>query len=1033
MKKTILMMLLLAFMLQNAWAQTKPISGIVSDARGELLVGVTVVIKGTTTGTVTNESGEYSISAKNGDVLVFRFIGMSTQEVEVGEQNSIDVIMASSNVALEEVVAVGYGVKKRATITGSVASVNNDEIITTKNENVVNMLSGKVSGVRIRQFSSEPGLFNSSIDIRGFGAPLVIIDGVPRDNMARLDPEDIENISVIKDASAAVYGSRAANGVVIITTKKGTETGPAELNYSGNMSWQMPSNYPDLVDAPDWMTLSNEKQKHNVDQSDIIPRYSQEEIESWRNGTNISTNWKDEVMRNSAPQTAHTLSVRGGNDAVTYYSSIGYQYQGSFLQTDAINYEKYNIRSNISAKITDNIHFDLNLSGLMDERGSSTFGSGNIVRSMWLHRPMDKVYYDEESEKYQMMDWNVIENPVAMMDRDLVGENTNKSKWLQSTMSITYDVPFVKGLSVAPMFSYDYTMNDDKNYSKRFTLYLPTGVEYNLNNQASGNSRVNRYFYGKTSTLWQFKLAYERQFGDHAVSAMNLFENSHYEGDNFNASRYLVLPLSELFAGMSENQEAGQSTDSAVLYDFANQASVGRISYDYKGKYLAEFSYRYEGSSKFPENSRWGFFPSVSAGWRVSEESFWKNSTLNFINSLKFRASYGKTGDDGALAYQFINGYQYPGPGDPNALPAGYNFGDSFVSSSVSTGLANKAITWFEAKTLNIGIDAIAWNGLLGATVEYFNRDRSGLLATRVASLPGIVGANLPQENLNSDQTQGFELELSHVNRVGDFNYQVRGNFSFTRLKTKYYEMAEMGNSYQNWRGGLNNRYNDMWWGYEGNGRIENWDEIYYNPIFVGRGTLPGDYEYLDWNGDGRIDDYDVHPIANVGQVPLINYGLTLSGQWKGLDVTMVWQGSGRKYLAPQEFLYEPLWAGTNAISDFVDRWHPADPTADPYNPAIDWLTGDHGYTGSNPIPSSEFNVQDASYLRLKSLEIGYNLPKNILSTVNLKNVRFYISTYNLLTFTKLKYMDPEFNTDGFYGYQYPINKSVTMGLNVKF
>jgi TonB-linked SusC/RagA family outer membrane protein len=1017
---------------------------VTSSDEGSPLPGVNVVIKGTTQGTTTDSDGKYTLQVPDGDaVLIFSFIGFVSQEIVVGSKTVVNVSLVPDIEQLGEVVVVAYGTQKKETLTGAVSAVTNKEIVTTRNENVQNMLTGKIPGLRVRQNSSEPGQFNNSIDIRGFGAPLVVVDGIPRDNMARIDPEDIESISVVKDASAAVFGSRAANGVILITTKKGTKTGEPSITYSGNMAWQVPSNYPDLVDAAEWMTLYNERDRHNVDNSNPTLKYSPEDIESYRNGTNVSTNWKDAVMRNSAPQTQHTLSATGGTDKITYYTSAGYQYQGSFLQTDAINYEKFTLRSNISAQVSKNIQFELNLSGLSDKREASPYGSNDIIRAMWLQRPMDKVWYNEEAKQYGMMDWNVILNPVAMMDKELVGENAYQSKWFQSNASLTYNVPFVDGLSLKGLYSYDYTMNDNKEYTKAYTLYLPTGTAYQANTQTRGNSRTSRFFYSKNASLWRLQIAFERQFGNHFVSVMNLLENSHYQGDNFYGRRYGVLPLDEIFAGITENQEILQSTSAGSLYDYANRASVGRASYNFKNKYLAEFSYRYEGSSKFPKDNRWGFFPAVSAGWRISGEPFWENnSSLNFIDNLKLRGSYGITGDDSGLTYQFVTGYQYPvSGGSRTGLPAGYIFGNSFVSGAASTGLANSAITWYKAKTTNIGLDVDAWDGLLGATVEYFVRDRSGLLATRVQSLPGIVGANLPQENLNSDQNRGFEIELRHANRIGEIAYQVKGNISYTRIRTKYYEMAKAGNSYLNWRNGLNDRNNNVWWGYAGDGRMTNWDDIYYNPVYIGRGSVPGDYQYLDWNGDGWISDLDVHPLATNGQVPLVNYGITLSAQWKGLDLTMLWQGAGKKYVLAREFLYQPLWSNTNALTDFTDRWHPADPNADPYDPATEWVSGEYGYTGSSPNASSDFNIQNAAYVRLKSLEIGYTLPSKILGRSSLQNVRIYANAYNLLTFTKLKYMDPEFYmtnditksglTD--LGYNYPINKSYSIGLTVKF
>lgn len=1027
----------------HATAQQIVVTGTVTSADdGASLPGVNVVIKGSTQGTTTDIDGKYTLQVPNSEtVLTFSFIGYVSQEVRVGSQSVINVALAADVQQLGEIVVVGYGTQKKETLTGSVTAIKSEEILTTKNEDVQNMLAGKVAGLRVVQNSSEPGQFNTAIDIRGFGNPLIVIDGIPRNNMPRLDPNDIESVSVVKDGAAAVYGSRAANGVIIITTKRGTSDGQPSITYSGTMSWQVPSNYPELVDAADWMTLFNERDRHNVDNLNVVPRYTPEEIQSYRDGTNKSTDWRDAVMRTSAPQTQHNISASGGNDKINYYASLGYLNQGSFLKTNAINYEKFNFRSNVSGKVSDNLRFDLNLAGLTDERQSSPYGSNDIVRAMWLHRPMDQIYYDEEAGQYGMMDWNVIPNPVAMMDKDLVGENSYTSKWFQSSASLTYDMPFLKGLSFQAMYSYDYTLNDNKEYLKTYDLYQPNGTASTQNILQAGNSRVSRYFYGKNANLSQVRLQFERTFGDHYINAMNLYEYSRYVGDNFYGRRYAVLPLPQIFAGITENQEILQSTDRGALYDYANAASVGRVVYDYKGKYLAEFSYRYEGSSKFPESHRWGFFPNVSAGWRISEEAFWRNSSLSLIDDLKIRASYGITGDDAALAYQFVTGYRYPASGSRTGLPAGYIFGDSFVSASSNTGLPNKAITWSESKMTNIGIDAVVWNGLLGATVEVFSRDRSGLPATRLESLPGTVGAPLPQENLESDQTRGIELELSHTNRIGEFSYQVKGNFAFTKTRNKHVEMAEAGNSFQNWRQGAKNRNTNIWWGYEGAGRITSWDEIYYNPIYISRNTVLGDFEYLDWNEDGWINDLDVHPLAINGQRPLITYGFTLSGSWKGLDLTMLFQGAGKKYVLTREFLYQPLWSNTNALKDFMNRWHPVDPDANPYDPATEWVKGEHGLTGSSPNALSDFNIQNAAYLRLKSMEIGYTLPNQVLNTIGLKGVRIYASTYNLLTFTKLRYLDPEFYitndtsrsglTD--LGYNYPINKTYSIGISAKF
>ncbi|MDR1371062.1 MAG: TonB-dependent receptor [Dysgonamonadaceae bacterium] len=1023
---------------QSIGDQKIPLSGTVVDEGGLPIVGATIKESGTTNGTTTDIDGKYSLRVNPKATLEIIYLGYETMKIPVNDRRTIDAKMVFGMEDLSEVVVVGYGVQKKVTLTGAVSAIKNEEIITTKNENVQNMLTGKVAGLRVVQNSSEPGQFSGSMDIRGLGSPLIVIDGVPRGNIARLDPEDIESISVLKDASAAIYGVNAANGAIIVTTKKG-QKGKINLNYSGNISWQMPSNFPDLAGAVDWMTLYNELTMHNVDNP--TRPYTEEQINDYRDGTLKSTDWKSEVFRKSAPQTNHTLSATGSTDAMSYYVSFGHQSQESFLQTNPINYEKYTIRSNVFSQITKNLKLEVSLAGLMDERESSVYSASDIIRGMWLMQPMDRVYYEEDDDLYWQPTNGGLQNPVGMMDKNMTGANQYKSKWFQSNASLRYDVPFLKGLYFSGMYSYDYTLNDNKEFVKAYRLYDSGGNPKTWNAQTNAPNKISRYYYGKDAMLWNMQIGFDRQFGKHNVSAMALYEDTRREGDNFSGSRQVLLPINQIFAGITEKMEMNQSTSAGSLYDYAYNAYVGRAKYDYAGKYMIEFSYRYESSSRFPENSRWAGTPGMMAAWRLSEENFFKNSPLKFIDNLKIRTSYAGMLDDSATSdYNFLTGYYYPAAGGNSAgLPSGYIFDGTFVNSSNNKGLANKAITWYKSDLLNVGVDFDAWNGLLGGTVELFSRKRQGLLARRTQSIPGLVGAAQPQENLNSDLTRGFEIELSHRNNINDFHYQVKGNLSFTRVKTLYYEQAKRGNSYLNWRENNNERYNNIWWGYSGNGRITGWDEIYYNPVYIGRGTTMGDYEYKDWNGDGLINDLDIHPLAMNGMVPLIYYGITLSGSWRGLDLTMLWQGGGKRYVAPREYLYQPIWADTNALTQFLDRWRPADPTASSYDPATEWIQGNYAYTGVNPTSNSEFNIQDATYLRLKNIELGYTLPKACLSKVGLQNLRLYVSAYNLLTFTGLKYMDPEFYmTPGGgglsdLGYNYPINKTVTVGVNVKF
>jgi len=421
-------------------------------------------------------------------------------------------------------------------------------------------------------------------------------------------------------------------------------------------------------------------------------------------------------------------------------------------------------------------------------------------------------------------------------------------------------------------------------------------------------------------------------------------------------------------------------------------------------------------------------------GWRISEEKLFKNiEALSFINQFKLRASYGKTGDDNASSYQFVSGYNYPAGTDSRNFTGGYDFDGSFTASAYNKGIPNQYITWYTSKTFDLGLDLEAWNGLLGFTGDYFSRFREGLLAKRNGGIPTVVGAGLPDENINSDRTYGFDLELSHKNKIGDFKYGVKGLFSLTRIEDLYVESQTYGSSWDNWKNNQNNRLQGIHTGLTGDGQFMTWQQILSSPTYVGRGTIIGDYKYQDWNGDGQIDGNDVHPIQFTNY-PWINFSMTLEASYKGFDFNCLLQGSGMSSLVYGEQLRQPMWGSNDsgAMQQFMDRWHPVDPKADPYNPATVWTSGHFAYTGTLPDENSTFNSVNGAYLRLKSVELGYSLPVKLVNAIGVKSLRVYANAYNLLTITKVKYVDPEHPNDT-YGYLYPLNKTVTVGLNVKF
>ncbi len=1002
---------------------SRTITGRVVDTNGEPIPGVSIVLKGTTTGTISDMDGNFTLAGVTGDgTLVFSFVGMRTQEIVVGRQTSINVTLEQEIVGLEEVVAVGYGIQKRVTVTGAVSSVKAEELVKTKNENLLNIVTGKIPGVRVVQRSSEPGSFNSTFDIRGLGSPLIIIDGVPRDNISRLNPNEIESMSVLKDASAAIYGVRAANGVVLITTKKG-KSGKTELNYSYNLGMQQPLGLPQPADAITQMTLMNEKTMTNFNNPFL--QHSDAEFELYRSGQKQSSDWETVAIKDVAPMYQHNLSASGSNNTLNYYFNFGYLNQDGYWKSNDLNYKRYNVRANVEAQISKRLKTEMKLSGILDNKDQPFNSAETIFKSLWRQSATSPVFAN--NNPLYPGDAFDAANTVVITNSDLSGYRKYGNKWFQGSLALTYDIPYITGLSTRGMFSYDYNTSVNKSYRKEYSLYSydPQNETYTPS-IAQSPSAISREFYEKSATLLQLSLNYQRQFYEkHNVTALLLYEEGSIEGDNFMASRELSLPIDQLFAGNQVNQIGNMDLNG--LYKFANKALVGKFNYDYASRYIAEFSFRYDGSSKFKKGAQWGFFPAVSVGWRISEEAFMRNSsTLSFINNLKFRASYGKMGDDGAAAYQFLTGYDYPS--------SGYLFNGNFINGIGFRGMPNYNITWYTAETANLGVDATLWKGLLGIQLDVFQRDRNGLLGNRLLTIPGTVGASMPQENLNSDRSRGYELMLTHQNKVGAVNLNLSAIFSYTNTQTRYFERAALGNSYLNWRNNNNNRNNNIWWGVESNGVYNSYSEIYSNSVNQGGGnieSLPGDYKYIDWNDDGVIDGNDDHPIG-LRNVPLINYSFTTALDYKGFDVNLLFQGSAMTYVQYGDQLVTPFpWGNGNILTMFLDRWHPVDPNADRYDPTTVWVAGNRPPIG-RPTGMGTAAVENASYLRLKSAEIGYTLPKPILSKIGIEATRIYLNGYNLLTFTGIKYLDPEHPSDT-YGLLYPISRTFNVGISVNF
>lgn len=1027
-----------------AQAQGIMIKGKVVDQHNEPVIGATVGVDKGKAKTVTDIDGNFTLQVPANAQIVVNYIGMKPATQSVGGRREFNFVLQDDVNQLQDVVVVGYGTQKRGSITGSVAAVKGDEMVRTKNENPQNMLTGRVAGVRVWQKSSEPGSYNNNFDVRGMGTPLVIIDGVPRDmsDFQRMNADDIQDISVLKDASASIYGLRSANGVVLVTTKKG-QAGQTKFSYNGSYTIQSPKSMPKLLDAYKTMTLYNERNLNNVNGGSKI--YTDEMFDEFRNGTRRETDWNNLIFAKTSPQTNHNITVSGGNDKTQYFVSFGALYQEGFFKSGDLNYHKYNITSNLTTEVYRGLKLSLNINAMTDKQNNPYCTSTDIIRNYWRQGVLFPAYADEAGTMLNYDGLDLEENTVAKMTADISGYRRYKQSQVLTSGIFEYDfgtlTNVLKGLKAKVMFSYDYHLNNNTIYRKQYYQYAydPATQTYKQKLYASSApSNLRREHYDTQQFLSQYTLSYNRDFGPHSVAAVVGMETQRRTGDNFYAMRNLAFSSPYLFNGVEEGQVANSATGG--IYSANYNAFIGRLNYSFAQRYLIEGQFRYDGSSKFAKGHRWGFFPSVSLGWVVSEEPWFKKiEFLKGVDQLKLRASYGEMGDDSGANYDWVAGYTYPSTsgnsekGYYNQYAPGFIFGSQFVYAATPMAIPNELISWYKAKTFNVGVDFDTNNKLFGFSLDYFSRKMTGLYEYRTSVFPTVIGAKPPRENANSSRNFGMELELRHHNRIGrNFVYNMKGIVTITRQK--YLTAIQNGpyaNAYDQWRNDhLNNRYQGVQFGYEGNGRYQNWDEIWNETLYHEKDLLPGDYKYLDWNGDGEINSQDEHPYA-FDQTPWMNYSLSIDCAYKGFDFSMLWQGSALGSMSYEEPLYS-IWGqnGGGALEQYWDRWHPADENADPYDPNTKWVKGYYAYTGHYPSANSTFNRVSTAYLRLKQIELGYTLPK--WKAFPSLNLRVYANAYNLFTITGVKFVDPEHPSDDL-GRLYPLNRTYTFGVQVSF
>jgi len=993
---------------QNNVQQLRITGTVTDDATNESLPGVNVRVEGTTIGTMTDINGQYTIEVPNAEAtLVYSFIGYLTQNIQVAGQTVIDVKLVPAIETLEEVVVVGYGTQRKETLTGSISKVVGADIVKSPSVNVSSSLTGKLSGLVVNQRSGTPGNEDLDILIRGSGTfndndPLIVIDGVPRDNLQRLNPEDIESITVLKDASAAIYGARAANGVILVTTKQGSK-GKAMFDLTYNYALTKPNMIPEMMDAVLFAEVYNEAEWYRQgrpDMSTFVPFFSDEAIQKYRDGSDPilypNTDWVAATHKKHAVQQNLRMQASGGSENVRYLLSFGLSDQGGNYINKPDSYKQYNTRVRVDADLTKNLTVGANISAIINDRN---YSEGTDFVTILQSNPTQVAIYP-----------NGLIAPGRFRNSSLLSNRRGYSKTqdypLYTTFTASYKVPFLKGLKLDASYNYDLRNQFQKVFQKPYEYHeynVVTG-EYDRHMTISPISVSDTYSKWITS-LFNFRISYNTTISeDHNIAAMVGTEQQKETYSYANAFRqnFVSPAIPQINAGSTDPADlsnGGGASESAYNNFF------GRLNYDFKSKYLLEFVFRYDGSQIFPEGNRYGFFPAVSAGWRLSEENFIKNG-LPFVSELKLRGSYGELGNDRVDPYQYMQAFQFG---------HNYVFGTSDAPGIYSSALPNPDITWEVSKKLDFGLEASLWNRLLGAELTIFNEKRSNILLQRNLSVAKVLGfPSLPDQNIGEVDNRGFELILSHQNTFSDLVYSVYANVSYAHSEIIFMDETPPAETYMAQTGhplgsGLY---------YQSDGIFNTQEELDSYPYSTG--TQVGDIKIVDKNDDGVINGDDRYMSKN-SPIPEYVFGLTTNLQYKGFDLTLFFEGQTKAY--SYEGIFEEIGEqdlDNNCVFRAENRWTVDNqegatmPRADSYEPG-----------------TTDFFLYDATFFRLKSAELGYSLGNNLSKKIGLNDVRIFVSGTNLLTWAKeITWRDPEIG--GRFDV-YPPLRIVNFGVNVKF
>ncbi|MCW5516455.1 SusC/RagA family TonB-linked outer membrane protein [Muriicola sp. Z0-33] len=1060
----LLFILLTLIGLPSAIAQTTVSGTVTSAADGVPLPGVSVVdVNDATNGVVADFDGNYTITVSDGNTsLRFSSIGYKTVELAVNNQTTLDVFLEEDVASLDEVVVVGYGTQKKATVTGAVTAVQGTVLEASPAVSISNSLAGRLPGVVIIQTSGEPGNDESSITIRGTNTlgnsqPLIVIDGIPdRDGgIGRLNGNDIENISVLKDASAAIYGARAANGAIIVTTKQG-KAGKPTITYNADFGLNQPTIIPDMSSAVEYANIMNELPIYNnIPVSEwgaasaaikstgtydsptagigtLNAQFSPTAVAAHGDGSDRilypDTDWFGDTFKDWALQQRHNISISGGSERIKYFSSMGYTDQDAYYKNSANRFQQYNFRINTDAKINDYIDAKLGFAYRKEDRRFPTESAGAIFRMLMRGRPTEPAIWPNG------LPGPDIENgqqPVVITT-NATGYDRQPTDYLQLTGSVDIKAPWVDGLKLTLLAGVDQSQSRQKKWETPWELFFLDRDQYIATGNAEFNGAIRSNFTDARLTQSSANilntnltalLNYDRDFGDHTINVLAGVTREVFQGDFFSAFRreFISTAVDQLFAGGATQTVNGSGFNRTRL------GYYGRFQYNYKEKYLAEFIWRYDGSYVFPEADRFGFFPGFLVGWNITSED-WFN--VKGIDYLKLRGSYGQMGNDQVAFDSNGNGQIDPGELQEYAFLSTYNFNEFPIDGQVVTTLeeallANPSFTWERANNFNVGLDGIILDGNLSFTLEYFLNKRDQILIRETGSTPGSSGisALLPPVNAGKVDNKGYEFALNYYGGNADgFKWDAGINGGYAKNEVVFFDEIPGAPNYQLAEGKPIGGYLV----YQSDGAFLDEAAINANTLDYSNVTpdlKPGDMKFKDVNGDGVIDaDDQVRLDENA--TPTFNFGATFNASYKNFDLSLLLQGATGSSIR--------IFTESGDIGNFLkyshdNRWSIDNPSS--VHPRLA-SRGDTYYTGGS-FGNNTYLLFSKDYIRLKNIQLAYNFPSKITESFGLSSFRVYVSGLNLLTIAANDIFDPEAtNSAGTY---YPQARVINTGFSLTF